>query len=149
MRIELLGTSFTPQHSDARVLDQIVYKWQHNRGIIAQILVQKYTELGQSGWQTTPAEVERDVKDLLGGASPLAPPASWAREACVCRKRPPEHARLVVTWSRALRPGNREEMPCADCESSDLHDHRTTAHGQHLFTIRRLPRGGEASAAGQ
>ncbi len=68
MRIELLGTSFTPQHSDARVLDQIVYKWQHSRQIIAQILVQKYTELGQSGWQTTQAEVERDVKDLFGGA---------------------------------------------------------------------------------
>jgi hypothetical protein len=68
MRIELLGVSFTPQHSDARVLDQIVYKWRHSRRIIAKILVEKYTELGRSGWQTTPAEVERDVKDLFGGA---------------------------------------------------------------------------------
>ncbi|MDB6065607.1 MAG: hypothetical protein JWR26_1815 [Pedosphaera sp.] len=68
MRIELLGLSFTPQHSDARVLDQLVYKWQHSRQIIARILVEKYAELGQSGWQTTHAEVERDVKDLFGGA---------------------------------------------------------------------------------
>jgi hypothetical protein len=29
MRVELLGLSFTPQHSDARVLDQLIYKWSH------------------------------------------------------------------------------------------------------------------------
>ena len=68
MRVELLGLSFTPQHSDARVLEQIIYKWQHSRRIIARILVEKYTELGQTGWQTTRPEVERDVKDLFGGA---------------------------------------------------------------------------------
>jgi hypothetical protein len=68
MRVELLGLSFTPQHSDARVLEQIVYKWRHSRAIISRILVEKYTELGQTGWQTTTAEVERDVKDLFGGA---------------------------------------------------------------------------------
>jgi hypothetical protein len=67
MRIELLGLSFTPQHSDARVLEQMVYKWRHNRQAIAKILVEKYTELGQSGWQTSRAEVERDVKGLFGG----------------------------------------------------------------------------------
>jgi hypothetical protein len=50
------------------VLEQIVYKWRHNRQSIAKILVEKYTELGQSGWQTSRAEVERDVKDLFGGA---------------------------------------------------------------------------------
>ena len=38
-----------------------------SRQVIAQVLVQKYTELGQTGWQTTRAEVERDVKDLFGG----------------------------------------------------------------------------------
>ena len=37
LRLELLGLSFTPQHSDARVLDQIIYKWQHSRRIIAQV----------------------------------------------------------------------------------------------------------------
>ncbi|MEI9895764.1 MAG: hypothetical protein WDN28_18260 [Chthoniobacter sp.] len=32
MRLELIGLSMTPQHSDCRVLDQLVYKWQHSRG---------------------------------------------------------------------------------------------------------------------
>jgi hypothetical protein len=68
MRLELLGLSFTPQHSDARVLDQLVYKWRHNRQVIAKVLVDKYTDLGGSGWQTTRVEVERDVKELFGGA---------------------------------------------------------------------------------
>lgn len=68
MRLELLGLSFTPQHSDARVLDQIVYKWTHSRRIIAKVLVDKYTDLGQTGWHTSQEEIERDVKDLFGGA---------------------------------------------------------------------------------
>jgi len=38
MRFELLGTSFIPKHSDARVLEQVVYKWQHSRDIICNVL---------------------------------------------------------------------------------------------------------------
>ena len=68
LRLELLGLSFTPQHSDARVLDQIVYKWQHSRRVIAQVLVDKYSDLARTGWQVSRAEIERDVKDLFGGA---------------------------------------------------------------------------------
>ncbi len=68
MRIELLGLSFTPQHSDARVLDQIIYKWQHSRRIIAQVLADKYSALAQTGWHPSRAELERDVRDLFGGA---------------------------------------------------------------------------------
>jgi hypothetical protein len=68
MRLELIGLSVTPQHSDARVLDQIIYKWQHSRRIIAQVLVEKYADIAQTGWQVSRAEVERDVKDLFGGA---------------------------------------------------------------------------------
>ncbi len=67
MRLELLGLSFTPQHSDARVLDQIIYKWQHSRGVIAPVLVDKYTALAQTGWEVSRAEIERDVNDLFGG----------------------------------------------------------------------------------
>jgi len=37
MRVELLGTDFAPQHSDARVLDQLVYKWDHSRRVIARM----------------------------------------------------------------------------------------------------------------
>jgi hypothetical protein len=68
MRLELIGLSVTPQHSDARVLDQIIYKWQHSRRIIAPILVEKYADLAQTGWTVTREEVQRDVKDLFGGA---------------------------------------------------------------------------------
>ncbi|HTL55128.1 MAG TPA: hypothetical protein VL361_05585 [Candidatus Limnocylindrales bacterium] len=68
MRVELLGLSFTAQHSDARVLEQLVYKWRHSRKIIAQVLIDKYSALTQTGWQINRAEIERDVQDLFGGA---------------------------------------------------------------------------------
>ena len=68
MRLELLGLSVTPQHSDARVLDQILYKWEHSRRVIAKVLVDKYADLAATGWEPTPAEIARDVKDLFGGA---------------------------------------------------------------------------------
>jgi hypothetical protein len=62
MRVELLGTSMIPQHSDARVLEQIVYKWDHSRQIIADVLVEKYRDLAATGWKVSQAEVDRDVK---------------------------------------------------------------------------------------
>jgi hypothetical protein len=68
MRLELLGLSFTPQHSDARVLEQLVYKWEHFRGILSRILTDKYAGLMETGWEPSPAEIERDVKELFGGA---------------------------------------------------------------------------------
>ena len=67
MRVELLGLSFIPQHSDARVLDQLIYKWDHSRRIIAGVLVEKYTLALESGWVATSDEVERDVANLFGG----------------------------------------------------------------------------------
>ncbi len=68
MRLELLGTSFTPQHSDARVLDQLVYKWNHSRGILARCLADRHADLAASGWTSTDAEIARDARELLGGA---------------------------------------------------------------------------------
>ena len=67
MRLELLGTSFTPQHSDARVLDQVLYKWQHSRTILAEALTEKYTATAAAGWEVTDPEIQRDVTELLGG----------------------------------------------------------------------------------
>ncbi len=55
MRFELLGTSFIPQHSDARVLDQLIYKWHHSRQIIGEVLIEKYQDLVNAGWRLTPA----------------------------------------------------------------------------------------------
>jgi hypothetical protein len=68
MRLELIGLSVTPQHSDARVLDQLVYKWTHFREILARVLVDKYAALSRARWEPTTAEIQRDVNDLLGGA---------------------------------------------------------------------------------
>ncbi len=68
LRIELLGLSFTPQHSDARVLDQVVYKWRHSRRVIATVLAEKYTALAETGWEPVRQEIERDIADLFGGA---------------------------------------------------------------------------------
>lgn len=68
MRLEMLGTSVTPQHSDCRVLDQLVYKWSHSRAIIAKVLGEKYEDLAATGWEPARAEIERDVRDFLGGA---------------------------------------------------------------------------------
>ncbi len=68
MRLELIGLSCTPQHSDCRVLDQLIYKWSHSRPILAQVLADKYSDLAATGWELSPPEIERDVHDLLGGA---------------------------------------------------------------------------------
>jgi hypothetical protein len=68
MRLELVGLSFTAQHSDARVLDQLIYKWKHFRAGLAEVLVGKYADLAETTWEPTAAEIERDVRDLLGGA---------------------------------------------------------------------------------
>jgi hypothetical protein len=65
MRVELLGTSFIPQHSDARVLDQLIYKWDHSRQLIANVLTEKYQDTVAAGWKLTIADIERDVRGYL------------------------------------------------------------------------------------
>ena len=67
-RIELLGTAFTCQHSDARVLDQLIYKWTHTRAIMADVLADKYRDQFNAGWRTTSEEIRRDMKNLFGGS---------------------------------------------------------------------------------
>jgi hypothetical protein len=67
VRLELLGTGVIPQHSDCRVLDQLVYKWAHSRPIIATCLAEKYELAAQTGWPVTEAEIARDVRKVLSG----------------------------------------------------------------------------------
>ena len=66
MRFELLGLGVAPQHSDARVLDQVIYKWAHSRAIIARVLADKYADLAATGWIVDEREIERDAARLLG-----------------------------------------------------------------------------------
>ena len=68
MRLELLGATFTCQHSDARVLDQLIYKWSHSRTVVANVLADKYADLFGAGWRPTEQEIRRDVRALFGGA---------------------------------------------------------------------------------
>lgn len=66
-RLELLGLSFVPQHSDARVLDQLIYKWAHFRKVLGPILCDKYNDILKNGWHPTRADIQRDVEGLFGG----------------------------------------------------------------------------------
>jgi hypothetical protein len=66
-RFELLGQSFIPQHSDARVLEQLIYKWQHARRQIADALYDSYRLLLNRGRAVTTEEISRDVNRLFSG----------------------------------------------------------------------------------
>ena len=66
-RLELLGTSFIAQHSDARVLDQLIYKWQHSRRVVADALYDAYESLLRDGRPVTREEIERDAALLFSG----------------------------------------------------------------------------------
>ena len=67
MRVELLGTEFAPQHSDARVLDQVIYKWDHSRRVIAKVLKEKFRDLAQTGGPGRQEQVRRTVEGYLSG----------------------------------------------------------------------------------
>lgn len=64
-RIEMLGTSFIPQHSDARVLEQLIYKWSHSRKIFVKIFADAYEQIFDAGRAVTVAEIERDIKKMF------------------------------------------------------------------------------------
>jgi hypothetical protein len=67
MRLELLGTSIIPQHSDSRVLDQLLYKWSHTRTVLEKVLTDKYADLAATGWTVTQQDVKQEVARLLKG----------------------------------------------------------------------------------
>ena len=64
-RIEMLGTSFIPQHSDARVLEQVIYKWNNTRRTLARILSDSYRLLSEDGRGVTRGDIQRDVTRLF------------------------------------------------------------------------------------
>jgi hypothetical protein len=64
-RIEMLGTSFIPQHSDARILEQVIYKWRNTRRTLAPVLANTYRLLAEDGRSTTRESIERDVEHLF------------------------------------------------------------------------------------
>jgi hypothetical protein len=66
-RLEMLGTSFIPQHSDARILEQVIYKWRNTRRTMAPILTNAYRLMGEDGRPATRAEIRRDVTRMFRG----------------------------------------------------------------------------------
>ncbi|MEO8658256.1 MAG: glucuronate isomerase [Bryobacteraceae bacterium] len=64
-RLEMLGTTFIPQHSDARVLEQVIYKWRNTRRTLAPILSNAYKLLAEDGRPVSRADVEQDVSRLF------------------------------------------------------------------------------------
>ena len=65
MRVEMLGTSFIPQHSDARVLEQVIYKWRSSRRTIASVLARSYNLLIADGRGVTRDDIQKDVTRLF------------------------------------------------------------------------------------
>jgi hypothetical protein len=66
-RIEMLGTSFVPQHSDARVLEQVLYKWRNTRATMSSVLANSYKLLSRDGRAVTRQVIQRDVNRLFRG----------------------------------------------------------------------------------
>jgi hypothetical protein len=64
-RIEMLGASFIPQHSDARVLEQLIYKWSTTRTILAGILTGTYGLLFNDGRGIRRQDIQRDITHLF------------------------------------------------------------------------------------
>ena len=66
-RLEMLGTTFIPQHSDARVLEQVIYKWRNTRRTLAPILSGMFNALVEDGRPVRTDEIRRDVRRLFRG----------------------------------------------------------------------------------
>jgi hypothetical protein len=64
-RIELLGTSFIPQHSDARILEQLIYKWRNTRRTLAPILAHSYRLMSEDGRAATRRQIRKDIDRLF------------------------------------------------------------------------------------
>ncbi len=64
-RLEMLGTSFIPQHSDARILEQVIYKWRNTRRTLAPILANAYKLMIEDGRPVSRAEIRRDIERLF------------------------------------------------------------------------------------
>jgi hypothetical protein len=66
-RIEMLGMSFIPQHSDARVLEQVIYKWRNTRRTLAPILANTYRTLAEDGRAVRREDIHQDIQRLFRG----------------------------------------------------------------------------------
>ena len=64
-RMEMLGSTFIPQHSDARVLEQVIYKWRNTRRTMTPLLANTYSLLVEDGRPVTREEINADITRLF------------------------------------------------------------------------------------
>ena len=65
LRIELLGLNFIPQHSDARVTDQLIYKWSHFKALLSNVLYDHYKEIQLKNFKISENQISDDVSKLF------------------------------------------------------------------------------------
>jgi len=64
-RLEMLGLGFIAQNSDARVLEQLIYKWRNTRRTIGPVLARQLELTSEDGRGITRADVEQSVTRLF------------------------------------------------------------------------------------
>jgi len=60
-RFELLGDNFILQHSDARIIDQLVYKWLDFKSVYIKVMVEKYNKLLSLGYKIKASDLEKKI----------------------------------------------------------------------------------------
>ena len=70
MRLQGLGLSYIPWHSDCRHLLHLLYKKAHFLRILAKLLTQQYEKLVEAGGTVDDATIERDVRLLMNFRMP-------------------------------------------------------------------------------
>ena len=64
-RLEMLGASFIPQHSDARILEQVIYKWRNTRRTLAPVIARTCALLAEDGRPVTRDDIQSIVTRLF------------------------------------------------------------------------------------
>ncbi len=64
-RLEMLGLGFIAQNSDARVLEQLIYKWRNTRRTIGAVLTSQFETLAADGREVTRGDIEFAVTRLF------------------------------------------------------------------------------------
>lgn len=64
-RLEMLGTTFIPQHSDARVVEQLIPKWRETRRTIVPALAKSFRRVLEEGRPLTRSEIGGCINKLF------------------------------------------------------------------------------------
>lgn len=64
-KINLLGFNFIAQHSDARVYEQLIYKWINFKEVLAEVLFEKYNSLNNDGYKISKQQIKKDLNKIL------------------------------------------------------------------------------------